>query len=91
MTTETQRLLCAISSPAARRATYIPEQYSSHILLCAFMALQGEIPVFFEKFVKKILKNLVIRKKCVTLQRFRRERALSSAGSERLPYKQRVG
>ena len=34
---------------------------------------------------------LVVQKKVVPLQRFWRERALSSAGSERLPYKQRVG
>ncbi len=32
-----------------------------------------------------------IQTSCVTLHRFWQERALSSAGSERLPYKQRVG
>ena len=43
-------------------------------------------------FGKKNRKNIwPFKKNVVTLQRFRRERALSSAGSERLPYKQRVG
>ena len=43
-------------------------------------------------FRQKNRKNIwPFKKNVVTLQRFRRERALSSAGSERLPYKQRVG
>ena len=42
----------------------------------------------YPKNSRKILDN---QKIVVPLQRFRRERALSSAGSERLPYKQRVG
>ena len=45
-----------------------------------------------EIFIEKSwLKIWSVRKKCLTLHRFRQERALSSAGSERLPYKQRVG
>ena len=43
---------------------------------------------FYEKIFEKIW---WIQTSCVTLHRFWQERALSSAGSERLPYKQRVG
>ena len=37
------------------------------------------------------MKNLRSKKKAVPLQHSNQERAFSSAGSERLPYKQRVG
>ena len=42
--------------------------------------------------VKNFCKNIWrVKKKSLPLHRFKQERALSSAGSERLPYKQRVG
>ena len=44
--------------------------------------------IFFKNNCQKIWS---VQKNVVPLHRFRRERALSSAGSERLPYKQRVG
>ena len=49
-------------------------------------------PLHDKNFSKKIFKNIwSIQKTSLTLQCSKRERALSSAGSERLPYKQRVG
>ena len=43
---------------------------------------------FCEDFCRK---SLSIQKNVVPLHRFLKERAFSSAGSEHLPYKQRVG
>ena len=40
---------------------------------------------------KKIKKNLVVQKKCITFASANKKRAFSSAGLEHLPYKQRVG
>ncbi len=77
--------------------------FSSAILLfcCKFFRLgvcrcfivgcvnnSNRVENFYEKIFEKIW---WIQTSCVTLHRFWQERALSSAGSERLPYKQRVG
>ena len=58
---------------------------------CKSMPVEPDLEWKLNFFVKFLPKNLSIQKKCVPLQRFQRERALSSAGSEHLPYKQRVG
>ncbi len=49
-----------------------------NLIKCSFLA-------------KKVMKNLVGSQKVPTFASQKQGRALSSAGSERLPYKQRVG